>query len=155
MEKPEWICWSTQYLTGASLLTQTVKNLPAMWETQVRALDWEGPLEKGMATHFTVLSWRIPWTGNLTGYSPWGHELNMTEQLTLSRTSTVFTSCIILDSCVSCACYVSEECQNKGNSSCPLRMPSVMMERDISISNPKKKVSKHWSEVLSGCCCCC
>ena len=39
-----------------------VKNLPAMWETQVRYLAWEVPLEKGMATHFSILTWRIPWT---------------------------------------------------------------------------------------------
>ena len=46
----------------ASLVTQTVKNLPAMQETQVRPLGWEDPLEKGMATHSNVLAWRIPWT---------------------------------------------------------------------------------------------
>ena len=46
----------------ASLVTQTVKNLPAMQETRVQSLGWEDPLEKGMATHFNVLAWRIPWT---------------------------------------------------------------------------------------------
>ena len=39
-----------------------VKNLPAVWETQVRSLGWEDPLEKGMATHSSILAWRIPWT---------------------------------------------------------------------------------------------
>ena len=39
-----------------------VKNLPAMWEGQVRFLGWEDPPEKGMATHFRILAWRIPWT---------------------------------------------------------------------------------------------
>ena len=39
-----------------------VKNLPAMWETRVQSLSWEGPLEKGMATHSSILAWRIPWT---------------------------------------------------------------------------------------------
>ena len=39
-----------------------VKNLPAMWETWIQYLDCENPLEKGMATHFTILAWRIPWT---------------------------------------------------------------------------------------------
>ena len=39
-----------------------VKNLPAMQETRVRSLDWEDPLEKEMATHSSVLAWRIPWT---------------------------------------------------------------------------------------------
>ena len=37
-----------------------VKNLPSMRETQVQSLGWEGPLEKGMATHFSILAWRIP-----------------------------------------------------------------------------------------------
>ena len=46
----------------ASLVAQMVKNLPAMWETQVRSLGQEDPLEKGMATHSSILAWRIPWT---------------------------------------------------------------------------------------------
>ena len=45
----------------ASLVAQTVKNLPAMWETWVRSSDWEDSLEKEMTTHFTILAWRIPW----------------------------------------------------------------------------------------------
>ena len=44
------------------LVAQMVKNLPAMQETQVQALGWEDPLEKGMATHSSILAWRIPWT---------------------------------------------------------------------------------------------
>ena len=43
------------------LEAQTVKNLPAVWETWVRS--WEDPMEKGMATHSSILAWRIPWTG--------------------------------------------------------------------------------------------
>ena len=43
-------------------MAQTVKNLPLMQETWVRYLCWEDPLEKGIATHSSVLSWRIPWT---------------------------------------------------------------------------------------------
>ena len=46
---------------GASLVAQTVKNLPTMRETQVPSLGREDPLEKGMATHSSVLAWRIPW----------------------------------------------------------------------------------------------
>ena len=46
----------------ASLVAQTIKNLPAMQETWVRSLDQEDPLEKGMATHSSILVWRIPWT---------------------------------------------------------------------------------------------
>ena len=46
----------------AILVTQTVKNPPAMRETWVRSLGWEDPLEEGMATHSSILAWRIPWT---------------------------------------------------------------------------------------------
>ena len=42
-------------------MAQTVKNLPAMFETQVRSLGWEDPLEKGRATHSSILAWRVPW----------------------------------------------------------------------------------------------
>ena len=49
-------------LMWASLVAQLVKNLPAMWETWVQSLGWEDPLEKGKATHSSVLAWRIPWT---------------------------------------------------------------------------------------------
>ena len=45
----------------ASLVAQTVKNLPAMQETWVPSLGWEDPLEEGKATHASVLAWRIPW----------------------------------------------------------------------------------------------
>jgi len=44
------------------LVAQMVKNLPAKWETRVRSLDREDPPEKGMATHSSILAWRIPWT---------------------------------------------------------------------------------------------
>ena len=46
----------------ASLVAQLVKNPPAVQETWVRSLDWEDPLEKGKATHSSILAWRIPWT---------------------------------------------------------------------------------------------
>ena len=46
----------------ASLVTQTVKNLPAMKETWVHYLGWENPLEKEVATHSSILAWIIPWT---------------------------------------------------------------------------------------------
>ena len=46
----------------ASLVAQLVKNLPAMQETWVKSLGWEGSLEKGKATHSSILAWRIPWT---------------------------------------------------------------------------------------------
>ena len=43
-------------------MAQTVKNLPAIQETQVQSLGWEDTLEKGMATHSSILAWRILWT---------------------------------------------------------------------------------------------
>ena len=43
----------------ASLVAQMVKNLPAMWETWVRSLGWKDPLQKGMATHSSIVAWRI------------------------------------------------------------------------------------------------
>ena len=46
----------------ASLVAQIIKHLPTIRETQVQSLGWEDPLEKGMATHSSVLAWRIPWT---------------------------------------------------------------------------------------------
>ena len=52
----------TYNVPGAFLVAQTGKNMPAMWETQVRSVSWEGPLEKRMAAHSSVLAWRIPWT---------------------------------------------------------------------------------------------
>ena len=58
-------------LLGLPWWVQTVKNLPAVRETQVWALGWEEPLEKEMATHSSILAWRIPWTKrSLVGYSP-------------------------------------------------------------------------------------
>ena len=55
------------------LVTQMVKNLPVMQKTQVRSLGWEDPLEKEMATHSSILAWRIPWTEEPGGgYSPCG-----------------------------------------------------------------------------------
>ena len=71
------VCWNdwlinelkwNYYLTfWASLVAQTVKNLPVMLETQVWSLGWEGPLEKGMTTHSSLLAWRIPWTEQPSG----------------------------------------------------------------------------------------
>ena len=57
----EGIGYPLQYI-WSSLGTQLVKNPPAMWETWVQSLVWEDPLEKGKATHSSILAWRIPWT---------------------------------------------------------------------------------------------
>ena len=51
----------------ASLVAQMVKSLPTMWETQVRSLGQEDPPEKGLATHSSILVWRIPWTEDPVG----------------------------------------------------------------------------------------
>ena len=62
-----------------------VKNLSAMEDTWVRSLGQENFLEEGMSTHSSILAWRILWTEEPFGYSPWGcKELDMIEQLTLS-----------------------------------------------------------------------
>ena len=53
-------------------MAQTVKNLPLMQETQVRSLDQEDPLEKGMATNSSILAWRIPWTEEPGGLQSMG-----------------------------------------------------------------------------------
>ena len=63
-----------------------VKNLPAMQETWVRSLGLEDPLEKGMATHSSILAWRIPWTeepGRIQSMSILGHESAMTQSSNL------------------------------------------------------------------------
>ena len=51
-----------------------VKNPPAMWETWVRSLCWEDPLEEGMATHSSILAWRIPWTEEPGGVQSMGSQ---------------------------------------------------------------------------------
>ena len=71
-------------ISKVSLVAQMIKNPCAMQETWVPSLGYEDPLEKGMATHSSILTWRIPWTEELVGYSPWGcKELDTTKQLTL------------------------------------------------------------------------
>ena len=72
--------WGSGFLpcSWASLVAQMVKNLPAMLETSVGSLGWEDPLEEGMATHFSILAWRIP--------CPEGHkELDTTEWLSTAH----------------------------------------------------------------------
>ena len=67
----EGIGYPLQY-SWASLVAQMVKNLPAMWETWDLSLGWEDPLEEGMATHSSILAWRIPWTGEPGGLQSMG-----------------------------------------------------------------------------------
>ena len=68
-----------------SLVTQIVKNLPTVWETQVQSLGQEDPLQKEMATHSRILAWRTPWTEEPGGPESMGsQEEGTTERLTLS-----------------------------------------------------------------------
>ena len=61
-KNPAFNCGSQALAQGPSLVAQLVKNLPTMQETRVQFLGQEDPLEEGMATHSSVLAWRIPWT---------------------------------------------------------------------------------------------
>ena len=65
---------------GASLVAQSVKNLPAGQHTQVGSLGQADPLEKGMATDSSILSWRIPWTEKPSGLRSMGHEKSDTTE---------------------------------------------------------------------------
>ena len=62
-----------------SLVAQTVKNLPLMWETWVRSLSREDPVEKEMATHSSILAWRIPWTKEPGELLPMGVSKSQTQ----------------------------------------------------------------------------
>ena len=59
--------------SGASLVAQLVTNLPAMQETWVLSLGWKEPLEKGKASHSSILAWRIPWAVQSMGSQRAGH----------------------------------------------------------------------------------
>ena len=58
----------------ASLVAQSVRNLPAVQETRVRSLGWEDPLEKEMATHSSILSWEVSWTEEPSGLQSMGSQ---------------------------------------------------------------------------------
>ena len=71
-------------------------NLPAMQETQIQSLGWEDPLEIGMATHSSILTWRISWTEDPGSYSPWdSKELDKTERLSLWELSVTLNLILI------------------------------------------------------------
>ena len=70
----------TLQYSWASLVVQTVKNPPAVWGIRVQSLGWEDLLEKEIATHSSILTWRIPWAEELGGLQSMGHkESDMTE----------------------------------------------------------------------------
>ena len=54
-------CSVVEWELPCRVTAQMIKNLPAMWETWFQSLGWEDPLEKGKATHSSILAWRIPW----------------------------------------------------------------------------------------------
>ena len=89
-----WSCRTKNLVhwVTASLVAQTVKNLPAMWEIWVWSLGWEDPLEEGMATHSSILAWRISMDRRAwQGYSPWGHKKSdMTDWLSTEQTVLVW-----------------------------------------------------------------
>ena len=74
----ENICTLKYYILtssgSSSLVTQMVKHLPTMWETQVWSLGWEDPLEKEMATHSSTLAWKIPWMEECCGLQYMGSQ---------------------------------------------------------------------------------
>ena len=65
---------SLMTIIGASLVAQKIKHLPTMWETWVRSLGQEDPLEQEMATHSSILHGKSYGERSLVGYHPWGHK---------------------------------------------------------------------------------
>ena len=65
---------NSKYIKRVSLMAQMVKNLPTLREAWVRSLGWEDPLEKRMATHSSILAWRIPWTEEPGGLQSMGSQ---------------------------------------------------------------------------------
>ena len=76
----------------AFLVAQTVKNLPAMQGTWVQSLGWKDPLEEGMATHSSILAWRIPWTKEPGGLQSMGSQRVRRDSATNTHTSPDFSS---------------------------------------------------------------
>ena len=75
----------------ASRGAQMVTNLAPVWETRVQSLGWEDPLEEGIATHSSILPWRIPMDRGAWG--PWGHkESDTTERLSTAQVGSSLSS---------------------------------------------------------------
>ena len=68
------ICSLKEKKKKASLVTQMVKNLPTMQEAWILSLGWGDPLENGIATHYGILAWRIPWTEEPSGLHSMGSQ---------------------------------------------------------------------------------
>ena len=99
----------------SSLVAQLVKNLPAMWKTRVQFLGWEDPLEKGKATHSSILAWRIPWTIESMGL----------QRVVRIFTFTAFVTILLLFwffGCLFCfftARHLGSQFPNQGSNLCP------------------------------------
>ena len=94
-----------------SLMAQTVKRLPTMWETQVQSLGWEDLLEKEMAIHSSIFPGKSHGWRSLVGYSPWGRkESDMTEQLhsltLLQTTKPEYHNSFLWLCCKTCGTFV-------------------------------------------------
>ena len=76
----------TMILEWTSLVAWMEKNLPVMQKTQVQSLDQDGPLEKGMATHSSIIAWRIPWTEKPGGLQSMGSQRVRHGQVTFTFT---------------------------------------------------------------------
>ena len=91
-------------LLWISLVAETVKNQPEMWDTFVQSLGWEDPLEEGLATHSSILAWRIPWTEEAGGLQSMvlqnvGHDWvtkHSRAQCYFARTNFKSVECILL-----------------------------------------------------------
>ena len=89
----------------ASLEVQRLKRLPAMWETWVLSVGREDPLEKDMATHSSILAWRIPWMEELGGLQSTGRKESDTTERPHFHTFTYYLS-VLLCVCV-CFCLIA------------------------------------------------
>ena len=116
-------------------MAQLIKQLPAMQETQFQSLGHENTLEKGMATHFSILAWRIPRTEQPGRIQSMGsQELDMTEQLTLS----LFKGCL--------GCQIREwSCTSGGSSN--LGDHLALLVALISLSDMYSEKFSHMSMV--------
>ena len=97
--------YNQEHHNWASLVAQRLKRLPAMWETWVRSLGQEDPLDKEMATHSSILAWRIPWTEESGGLQSIG-----SQRVGHERSN---WTCIHTYQCLykwSCCCLVTKSC---------------------------------------------
>ena len=93
--------YSFQY-SRASQVAQLVKSLPVIWETCVRSLGWEDPLEESMATHSNILAWRIPWSHKESDTAEW---LSVSFNRRWRYSHTCFCSQSIITGCVTCSLW--------------------------------------------------